>query len=205
MATELVVFVNGVRAGAARALTPERGRHPVLFRYDEAYIARLDRTPLSVSIPVVRGDAEIAGWLDGLLPDDAEVRNDWAEREDAGGSDAMSLLSTSVGLDCAGAVQFCVPGDEAVVTTRDSGVGWRTEAEIADWTRKAKAGGRWDHIGEHGWYSLGGYQTKIALYHDGDQPALGPARAPPPGDAGMERPPAVGQAGAVAVADIRRR
>ena len=169
MATELVVFVNGVRAGAARALTPERGRHPVLFRYDEAYIARLDRTPLSVSIPVVRGDAEIAGWLDGLLPDDAEVRNDWAEREDAGGSDAMSLLSTPVGLDCAGAVQFCVPGDEAVVTTRDSGVGWRTEAEIADWIRKAKAGGRWDHIGEHGWYSLGGYQTKIALYHDGDQ------------------------------------
>lgn len=169
MAAELVVFIKGARAGTARALAPERGRRPVLFRYDDAYAAGLDRTPLSVSVPVDAGDFEIGGWLDGLLPDDPEVRSDWAAREDADGSDAVSLLSTPIGLDCAGAVQFCVPGNESAVTTRRSGVDWRTEAEIAGWIRDAKAGGRWNHLGEHGWYSLGGYQTKIALHHDGDR------------------------------------
>lgn len=169
MAAELVVFIKGARAGTARALAPERGRLPVLFRYDDAYAAGLDRTPLSVSVPVDAGDSEIGDWLDGLLPDDPGVREDWADREDADGSDAVSLLSTPIGLDCAGAVQFCAPGNESAVTTRRSGVDWRTETEIADWIRDAKAGGRWNHLGEHGWYSLGGYQTKIALYHDGDR------------------------------------
>ena len=167
MAAELVVFIKGARAGTARALAPERGWRPVLFRYDEAYIAALDRTPLSVSVPVDAGDAEIGDWLDGLLPDDPDVRNYWADREDAEGSDAVSMLSTPIGLDCAGAVQFCVPGNESAVTTRTFGVDWLTETEIADWIRDAKAGGRWNHLGEHGWYSLGGYQTKIALYHGG--------------------------------------
>ena len=112
-------------------------------------------------------DFEIGGWLDGLLPDDPDVRSDWADREDADGADAVSLLGTPIGLDCAGAVQFCVPGNESAITARTSGVDWRTESEIADWIRDAKDGGRWNRLGEHGWYSLGGYQTKIALYHDG--------------------------------------
>lgn len=169
MAAELLVFIGGVHAGTARALTPERGRLPVLFRYDGAYIARHERTPLSVGAPVMPGSFEIGDWLDGLLPDDSHVRDDWAAREDADGSDAMSLLATRIGLDCAGAVQFCVSVREHSITTRDSGVEWLTETEIADWIREAKAGHRWSHIGHHGRYSLGGYQTKIALHCDGER------------------------------------
>lgn len=169
MASELLVFIGGDHAGTARALTPERGRLPVAFRYDDAYIARQRRTPLSVGVPVVPGDFEIGDWLDGLLPDDTGVRNDWANREDADGPDAVSLLATRIGLDCAGAVQFCAPGRESTIAARDSGVEWLTETEIADWIREAKAGRRWSHIGSHGRYSLGGYQTKIALHSDGER------------------------------------
>lgn len=169
MASELLVFIGGTYAGAARAQPPERGRLPVAFRYDDAYIARHRRTPLSVGVPVVAADFEIGDWLDGLLPDDNSVRDDWAGREDADGSDAVSLLATRIGLDCAGAVQFCEPGRESTVTARDSGVEWLTETEIADWIREAKAGRRWSHIGSHGRYSLGGYQTKIALHSDGER------------------------------------
>lgn len=168
MAAELLVFLGGVLAGTASALPPEGGRHPVGFRYDEAYIREAGRTPLSVSIPVVPGDAEIGHWLDGLLPDDGDLRDEWADREGVEGTEAMSLLGTRIGLDCAGSVQFCARGRESEVTTRGSGVKWRSEGEIADWIRRAKAGQR-THIGEHGWYSLGGYQTKMALYHDSGQ------------------------------------
>ncbi|MXW94052.1 MAG: type II toxin-antitoxin system HipA family toxin [Acidimicrobiaceae bacterium] len=38
-----------------------------------------------MSVPVDAGDTEIGDWLDGLLPDDPDVRDDWAAREDADG------------------------------------------------------------------------------------------------------------------------
>ncbi len=169
MDADLLVHIGGALAGTARRLPPERGRVPVRFRYDDAYIARLARTPLSVTAPVAPGDVEIGDWLDGLMPDDDGVRREWAERENADGSDAVSLLATRIGLDCAGAVQFCVPGAASYITTRNSGIEWLAEDEIADWIRDAKAGRRWSHIGEHGRYSLGGYQTKIALHADGER------------------------------------
>ena len=81
MASELLVFIGGTYAGTARAQPPERGRLPVVFRYDDSYIARHRRTPLSVGVPVISADFEIGDWLDGLLPDDNGVRDDWASRE----------------------------------------------------------------------------------------------------------------------------
>lgn len=140
MASELLVFIGGTYAGTARAQPPERGRLPVAFRYDDSYIARQTRTPLSVGVPVIAADFEVGDWLDGLLPDDNRVRDDWASRENADGPDAMSLLATRIGLDCAGAVQFCAPGSESTITARGSGVAWLTETEIADWRSDATTG-----------------------------------------------------------------
>ena len=74
MASELLVFIAGQFAGRARQLPPERGLRRVLFRYDDDYLSDPGRTPLSVSVPVSATDFEISDWLDGLLPDDINVR-----------------------------------------------------------------------------------------------------------------------------------
>ncbi len=134
-----------------------------MFHYDDTYIADPSSTPLSLRLPVEAGEHEISNWLNGLLPDNFDVRRQWAAEQKAGALDPVSLLSTPIGLDCAGAVQFCSPGEEDVITTRDSGVEWHTEAEIASWIRTAKQGQR-ARLGSQTRYSLGGWQTKIALY-----------------------------------------
>ena len=168
MAAELLVFIAGQLAGRARQLPPERGLRRVLFRYDDDYLSDPGRTPLSVSFPVSAADFEISDWLDGLLPDDINVRRRWQAQQRAAGSDPVSLLATTIGLDCAGAVQFCPPGRADTVTgTAAAGVDWHTEAEIAAWIRKARGGLRWQRLGSAERYSLGGYQTKIALHRDG--------------------------------------
>ena len=162
MTAELVVFIAGHRAGLA--FQPVAEHRQVMFRYDNAYISDPASTPLSLRLPVEAGEREISHWLDGLLPDNRDVRKEWAEEQKAGGLDPMSMLATPLGLDCAGAVQFCPPGEEGVIAERGAGVEWHTDAEIADWVRKAKQGQR-ARLGSQTRYSLGGWQTKIALYH----------------------------------------
>ena len=106
MTNEMIVFMAGRRAGVARRRT-ELNYRSVAFRYDNDYIADPDSVALSVRWPVIGGDEhEIGLWLDGLLPDSPNVRRDWAQRSGATALDAMSMLGTEIGLDCAGATQF---------------------------------------------------------------------------------------------------
>ena len=166
MTNEMIVFMAGRRAGVARRRT-ELNYRSVAFRYDNDYIADPDSVALSVRWPVIGGDEhEIGLWLDGLLPDSPNVRRDWAQRSGATALDAMSMLGTEIGLDCAGATQFCPLGEEEVVTGRGSEMEWHSEDEIAKWIRDAKQGLR-SQLGSQVRYSLGGWQTKIALYREG--------------------------------------
>ena len=167
MVNELLVFIGGRLAGVARRW-PGSETQRVAFRYGDAYRADPQSTPLSLRLPIRDDEYEIGTWLDGLLPDKQSVREEWAEQQKAQTPEPMALLATPVGLDCAGAVQFCRPGEEGAIYDRDSGVEWHAADEIADWARRAKRGQR-QQLGTHLRHSLGGWQTKVALHRVGDE------------------------------------
>jgi len=157
----LVALLGGVRAGV---LTRDSGH--VSFRYDPAYLNRLGATPLSVSMPL-RADAHcgttVATWLAGLLPDDERVLARWSRRFQVG-SNAFSLLSSPVGEDCAGAVQFCSEERTEQLLAHAGYVDWLDEAGVGAVLRELKED-RTAWLGRDfgGQFSLGGAQAKRAL------------------------------------------
>jgi len=84
------------------------------FRYDQSWLDWPHALPVSTSLPLredrYSGDPVFAV-LDNLLPDSEPIRRRVAERVQAEGYDAYSLLSR-VGRDCVGALQFLPEGQE---------------------------------------------------------------------------------------------
>lgn len=75
MTAYLVVLLGGRRVGVL-----SQDRH-TKFQYDRGYLNQTSPTPLSLSMPPrteVWPQAQVLPWLDGLLPDRADVRNRWA-------------------------------------------------------------------------------------------------------------------------------
>ena len=134
--SDLLVFVEGDLAGKAW----RDGGTLVEFRYDSTYLRDPRSTPLSLSAPLERGTHEIGRWLDGLLPDNTAVQRKWAAQSDAPSASPLDLLGTLIGLDCAGAVQFCRIGNEEALHARASGLEPQSERRIADWIRRARQG-----------------------------------------------------------------
>jgi serine/threonine-protein kinase HipA len=100
----LNVCLNGRLVGRLR-----RERSGAIdFRYDEGWLNWGDAIPVSLSLPL-REDryigAPVFAVFDNLLPDNQDIRRRLAERSQAQGSDAYSLLA-AVGRDCVGALQF---------------------------------------------------------------------------------------------------
>lgn len=63
---------------------------------------------MPLEIPT-HNDAVITPWLWGLLPDNSAVLERWASHFSVSASSPFSILSSPVGQDCAGAVQFLTP------------------------------------------------------------------------------------------------
>lgn len=159
--TDLLVFVHQRLAGSLR----RDGGGEVVFGYDEQYLRTPFSTPLSTSMPLDIREYPALVWLDGLLPDNRQVRANWAARKGAASTHPVDLLSTSIGLDCAGAVQLCPPHADGLVAQQSSGVQWLDEKKIEQWIQEAKrdwTGG--GSPGGHGRFSLGGEQAKCALH-----------------------------------------
>ena len=78
------------------------------FRYDPRWLEWEHALPVSLSLPLredaYRGEAVMAVF-DNLLPDSDAIRRRVAERVEAAGTDAYSLLA-AIGRDCVGALQF---------------------------------------------------------------------------------------------------
>ena len=110
----LNVYMNGRIVGQAR----RSASGAVDFRYDQSWLDRTRAIPVSLSLPL-REDryigAPVLAVFDNLLPDNPDIRRRVAERSDAEGSDAYSLLA-AIGRDCVGALQFIPPGLEAEPT-----------------------------------------------------------------------------------------
>ncbi len=169
MTDRLTVLMNGELAGAI-----DRTDDGHAFHYDDDYRTADNATPISVSMPLAlrhhRGEG-VTAWLWGLLPENAVVLDRWAREFHASASDPMSLLSTPVGRDCAGAVQF-VPYDELEdVLTRGGDVQWLCDADLAsivDELRRDETA--WlGTSAHHGQFSIAGAQPKIGLRSDGER------------------------------------
>lgn len=157
----LWAFLHAEPVGAA-----VRSRRAVRFMYRSDY--PISATPLSLSLPVGERAWDISTWIDGLLPDNQRTRSRWAQAHRAASTDPFDLLSTPAGLECAGAVQFCL--EEALPDSRSGELIELTDSEVADRLRQimqdaedtpqqALAGLR---------LSLAGAQPKMALRLTGD-------------------------------------
>lgn len=162
---ELHVFLEGRFAGY---LTRDpNGR--MSFRYDGSYPT--DATPLSPSLPVAGGrfthDA-VAPFVTGLLPDNEQVLERWAQMFGVRAGNVFALLA-NVGMDCAGAVQF-VPEDRLdeldtahLEPLTDARVGQMLrELRTNPYTWQQPSGSRGGH------FSLAGAQSKFALHRTDD-------------------------------------
>lgn len=155
---ELVVVLGG------RCIGVLRQGHRTQFLYDSEYIGMPDSTPLSLSMPL-RAEPwqqnQVMPWLNGLLPDRADVRDRWAAKFGVSAKNPFALVG-QMGRDLPGAVQVAAPeevddvlagrGELRAVTERQ--VGRRLTALRTDTDAWTVQGERW---------SLGGAQAKFAL------------------------------------------
>ncbi|TQL02287.1 HipA domain-containing protein [Cellulomonas sp. SLBN-39] len=161
---ELAVVMEGQHAATIR-----RVRGAVRLTYEREYVAR-GGTPISVGMPLSPapyGNATVAPWLDGLLPDSEAVRRSWGRRFSVSASSPFALLSTPVGEECAGAARFVPPErlEEALAGAGD--VRWLSEAEVARRLRDLRQdASTWLGTEVMGRFSLAGAQAKTALLRD---------------------------------------
>lgn len=103
MTDHLNVYLDGVLAGQLA----QASGGALTFSYDDTYTKRHNPTPLSLSMPLSgsrHSNRVVSAWLDGLLPDNLGVREEWGRRFEVSPRNPFALLR-HVGRDAAGAVQ----------------------------------------------------------------------------------------------------
>ena len=136
------------------------------LRYDDAYRAEPDATPLSLSLPLTQAEhphGPVEAFLSNLLPDNARVLERWAQLHHISARDVFSLVA-QVGEDCPGAVQIVRPERRAALSGGASSVELISEDEVGARLRMVRE----DHAavrrsGDPGQFSLAGAQPKTAL------------------------------------------
>ena len=125
----LNIYLNGRLVGRLR----RESSGAIDFQYDQSWLAWQNAIPVSLSLPLREdryiGDPVLAVF-DNLLPDNDDIRRRLAERSNAQGSDANSLLA-AIGRDCVGALQF-VPHGVTVGPAGQIDARAVTDQEIAD-------------------------------------------------------------------------
>ena len=157
-ARQLDVYLRGRRC----AVVTQSVRGLVLD-YERDYVEDCGDWPLSYSLPVTRRrhtGPEVGAFLDNLLPDNGEVRREWARMHGARSTDAFDLL-WYVGADCAGAATFFPRGTDPVST---GALTLLDEAAVAQRIRDLRERpASWSGSSGAGRFSLGGAQSKFAL------------------------------------------
>src|ERR1700735_1250165 len=105
-----------------------------LFQYDEQSITSPLARPLSLSLPIVPGNAPYRGrivddWFDNLLPDSKAIRDRVRRRFATSSAHAFDLLA-AIGRDCGGAAQF-VPADTDPGTVQTIDAHQLSESRVA--------------------------------------------------------------------------
>ena len=143
------------------------GKAGITINYTPKYLTTAKRVPLSLSLPISEGTSShgVQRWIDGLLPTNLKVRDRWAADYNSKSSTPFDLLSTRVGHDCAGAVQFCDPDDVAELQERASGVNWKSSAQFESLIDQvATDTTSWGSSSDHPeGFSLAGAYPKVCL------------------------------------------
>ncbi len=170
MTDQLDVYLDG---GLAGRLTRVRSGE-VTFDYIDGGTS-LSATSLSASLPrsISHHPAErVMPWIDNLLPDNDQVRANWAATFGERRVTAFDLLR-HMGADCAGAVQI-IPPDQA--PDQAGALDPISDAEIASHIRALRRDeAAWDFPQRGGRWSLGGQQGKFALARTPDGRWLAPS------------------------------
>lgn len=155
MAGQLQVYLAGTLCG--KLVQKDSGA--LAFSYDPEYAG----CPLSFAMPVsnrVFPDKVVRAYVWGLLPEDELVRQAVGQRFDVSPRNPFALL-TCIGLDCPGAVQFCLPGQDELLNQRED-LSPLADDDIAKRIAAGRTGGSSWIAGDEHW-SLGGQQSKFAL------------------------------------------
>lgn len=138
----------------------DRGPQGPAFTYSQ----ESGHVPLSVNLPRAPGRSfpsrKVAPFVDGLLPENADVRRRIAA--DLGVADHPQQLLAVTGWDCPGAVQLTDEDRLSAMLSRDGSLMALRESDIAarlDRLQDPEAS--WTEPGEH--WSLAGQQSKFAL------------------------------------------
>lgn len=161
----LDVFLYGVHVAELAMLAPLQYR----LTYRDEWLSDPLRMPVSLSLPL--GPAPIIGdklttFLDNLLPDNADVRDRWAQQAGLSTAEPFELLR-AFGADVAGAIQFASSGEGFRTDGRAEHL---SDADIADRIRAIREDdSNWqDPDGGAGYFSLGGAQGKFSLGNAGN-------------------------------------
>lgn len=165
MTADLAVLIHGQVAGQIRKSDVRRG---AIFRYEHAYLNTYDPTPLSLAFPTYEQEHQAGDWLDGLLPPSLEFRQAIGRANQAASQHPADLLATTIGMDCAGAVQFCPLAD--ITIERRSGLVHLSDADLEAGLAALRRGAdAWAaEMGRPLSFSLSGAQTKVALHRDAE-------------------------------------
>ena len=140
------------------------GQHRVHYRDDPG------TTPLSLTMPTSGGPFShrvVDPVLEGLLPERESARESMARHFDVSSRNPFALLA-HIGLDCAGAVQFCAADEIPDVLARSGSLEALSDQDIEARlsTLRTDPGASWLAPRER--WSLAGAQAKIALRREGD-------------------------------------
>lgn len=168
---ELLLLLGDSIAG-----TVTRGSGRLRFAYDPDYAGDPQATPVSMSMPLQiaeHSDKVVSPWLWGLLPDNDAVLNRWARDFHVSAQSPFSMLATSLGEDCPGAVRLVTPDrvDELLEASRkpkpieaEGEVEWLSESGVAQRLRDLiEDQTAWLGARDNGRFSLAGAQAKTAL------------------------------------------
>ena len=163
---DLTVMMDGRIAG--HILKGRHGRAQMV--YDDLYAADQENTPLSLTFPLHTRKHEVGAWLDGLLPPSLELRQDLGRTHNTTSQHPVDLLGTDIGVDCAGAVQFCRP-EHVESTLANSGGVTPLDSDALSRSLAALRRGAVSWLREVGLplsFCLSGAQTKVALHKNAD-------------------------------------
>lgn len=135
------------------------------------YLNEDSPAPVSLSMPSAvtnHGNRQVRPFLEGLLPDRAEVREAMGRKYGVSGVNPFALLG-HIGEDCAGAVQFVRPDRRDAVLAGSGEFLALSDSDIAARLRefRADAATSWVATQEH--WSLGGAQSKFAVREEEGQ------------------------------------
>lgn len=163
MTDHLNVYLDGVLAGQLA----QASGGALTFSYDDTYVTRHSPTPLSLSMPLSgsrHSNRVVSAWLEGLLPDNLGVREEWGRRFEVSPRNPFALLR-HVGRDAAGAVQVLpVDIDPSDAAQRTGNVRRPSRREFTDLLRRLGVRDGWEVGDGSGRWSLAGAQNKVALH-----------------------------------------